>query len=415
MKTKKREKSPKIVKVGSAVVKIYSGKVKMNRKKYDVFTVVYYENGQRQRRNFGNLDDAKKEAQEIATKIAQGRASVHELTGSDRDSYFAVLNLLKPHGVPLHSAIEEYVTARKHMDGESLLLAAKEYASRRRHAVDKPVKEVVGDLLTAKERDGLSKRYLETLRHHLNRFAAAFKTNIGSVTARLIEEWLAAQKLGPRGRNNIRTSIVTLFHFARDSRGYLPKDQRTEADYVPRAKDRGGKIGILTPKQLADLMKKAPPDIRIYFALGAFTGMRSSEILKLDCGDINFERGHITVAADKAKTATRRLVPIQPNLMQWLAPYHHRGGHLFKSRRDADRTIAFAKEQGIDWPENALRHSYATYRLAAVSDAARVALEMGNSPQKLMTNYRELADEHDAAAWFAISPKRSKKIVRFAA
>jgi hypothetical protein len=50
-----------------------------------------------------------------------------------------------------------------------------------------------------------------------------------------------------------------------------------------------------------------------------------------------------------------------------------------------------------------------------IADTARVALEMGNSPQKLMTNYRELADEHDAAAWFAISPKRSKKIVQFAA
>jgi hypothetical protein len=73
------------------------------------------------------------------------------------------------------------------------------------------------------------------------------------------------------------------------------------------------------------------------------------------------------------------------------------------------------KEQGIEWPDNALRHSYASYRLAAVPDAARVALEMGNSPQKLMTNYRELADGHDAKAWFAITPKRSRKIVQFAA
>jgi hypothetical protein len=40
---------------------------------------------------------------------------------------------------------------------------------------------------------------------------------------------------------------------------------------------------------------------------------------------------------------------------------------------------------------------------------------MGNSPQKLMTNYRELADEHDAAAWFAIAPKRAKNVVQMAA
>jgi len=411
---------PLLIRERGVTVKIYEAtrrkKTKSgNSRRYKEFTVAYYLGNERRRETFADLSEAKARAREIAISILQGRSQVLELTNSDKDFYLHALKLLKPVGVPLHIAVEEYVAARSHLDGESLLLAAKDYAHRRRCSVDKPVREVVDDLLIAKARDGLSKRYLETLRHHLNRFAAAFKTNIGSVTARLIEEWLALQKLGPRGRNNIRTSIVTLFHFARDSRGYLPKDQRTEADYVPRAKDRGGKIGILTPKQLASLINKAKADIRLYFALGAFTGMRSSEILKLDWSDINFERGHITVSAEKAKTATRRLVPIQPNLAQWLTPYRGRTGHLFKTRRDADRAIAFAKEQGIDWPDNALRHSYASYRLAAISDTARVALEMGNSPQKLMTNYRELADEHDAKAWFAISPKRPKKIVQFAA
>ena len=47
---------------------------------------------------------------------------------------------------------------------------------------------------------------------------------------------------------------------------------------------------------------------------------------------------------------------------------------------------------------------YATYRLAQCQDAARVALEMGNSPQMLFRNYRELADEKEAAAWFSLIP-----------
>jgi len=229
----------------------------------------------------------------------------------------------------------------------------------------------------------------------------------------MIEDWLMAQGVGARTRNNLRTSIVTLFHFAR-ARGYLPKGQPTEADDVRRAKDRGGKIGILTPKQLASLIHKAPVDIKLYLAIGAFTGMRASEILRLDFSDVNFERGHITVAADKAKTATRRLVPILTNLAQWLSPYRSRKGKLVKYSVER-RTIVFAKGQGITWPHNCLRHSYASYRLAIIGDTARVALEMGNSPQKLMTNYRELADEHDAKAFFAITPKRSKKIVQFAA
>jgi integrase len=230
----------------------------------------------------------------------------------------------------------------------------------------------------------------------------------------MIEEWLARLSIGPRARNNIRMSIVTLFQYAR-AHGYLPKDQRTEAEHVARAKDRGGEIEILWPQELDKLLKKAKSEAALYLALGAFTGLRSAELIRLEWQDINFERGHIIVGKEKSKTATRRLVPIQPNLMQWLAPHRGFTGRVFSSEHAADRTIEFAKSLLKKWPNNALRHSYATYRLASTQDAAKVALEMGNSPTLLFTNYRELADEHDAKAWFAIGPKRSKNVVPFAA
>ena len=405
-----KSQDPIKVKVGNTIVKIYRDMYEKNGTDYERYSIAYYLDGKRKIETRANEPAARTRAYELATQIAHGRVNVLSLTNADRDGYIAALNLLQPLGVPLHAAIEEYVAARQQLSGESLLSAVKEHAARRRHVIEKKVSEVVSEFISSKARDGLSLRYLETLRSHLNRFAAAFHTNIGSVTARLIGDWLNAQGVGPRARNNLRLSIITLFHWAR-AQGYLPKGQPTEADDVVRAKDRAGKIAIFTPKQMASIMKNAPEEYALYFALGAFAGLRRSEIERLEWDDFNFERGHITVAAHKAKTATRRLVPIQPNLMQWLSLYRGRRGRLFKTRRDTDTAIAFAKEQGIDWPENALRHSYATYRLAAISDTARVALEMGNSPQKLMTNYRELADEHDAAAWFAIGPKRPKNVV----
>jgi integrase len=410
----KCHKFPLEVKVGSAAVKIYHGKVKHGGKKYDLFTLGYYQNGKRQRKTFGNFDDAKKAAGEVALKIAQGRANVMELNGSELESYSATMNLLRPHNLPLHSVVQEYLAAREHLHGESLLSAVKEHAARRQRTTDKSVAQVVDEMLAAKKNHGLSERYIYMLGSDLGRFKKAFRTNIGSVTTRLIEDWLSHQKISGRTHNNLRASIITLFNFAK-ARGYLLKGQPTEADDVPRSRDRGGKIGILKPEQFAKLIGHATGEVRLYFALGAFTGMRASEILRLDWEDINFERNHITVAPHKAKTATRRLVPIQPNLARWLEPYRNSKGKIFLGKRVDSQAIAFAASRAIEWPHNCLRHSFATYRLAAVADTARVALEMGNSPQKLMTNYRELADEHDAAAWFAIAPKRSKKIVSFAA
>jgi integrase len=405
-----RARKPIIIKAGNVQVKIYRGV----SHGYDLFTVAYYSGGQRKRKTFGALTDAKERANEVARAILNNRLAVLELSNADRDGYVKARELLRPFGIPLHCAIEEYVAARSTLNGQPLLSAITEYRARYRPVIQKSVVEIVNELLTAKQRDGLSYRYICTLRMHLNRFATAFHTSISSVTTAMIDEWLATLALGPRGRNNVRQAVVTLFHFAR-SRHYLPKGQPTEADDASRAKDPGGKIGILTPKQLSILMKRAPAIHRLYFALGAFTGMRSSEILRLEWSDVNFEREHITAAREKTKTATRRLIPIQPNLMQWLAPYRNRSGALFRSRRDVDRAIAFAKRNKVSWPPNALRHSYATYRLADIADTARVALEMGNSPQKLMTNYRELADERDAAGWFSIAPTRPKNVIGIAA
>ncbi|PYJ33621.1 MAG: hypothetical protein DME88_07895 [Verrucomicrobia bacterium] len=402
-------RKPIVIKIGSASVKVYQGK----SRGYDLFTLVHYAGGHRQRETFAKLDDAKRRAREVAHAMLNGRLAVLELTSADRESYIKAMEQLKPLQIPLHGAIEEYVAARSHLQDESLLSAVKEHVTRRRYVIEKSVGEIVDELLAAKQHDELSPRYLYMLRSDLTRFKKAFKTNIGSITSRLIEDWLLAQEVTARTRNNLRASVITLFNFSR-SRGYLPKGQPTEADDVRRAKDRGGKIGILKPKQLAALIREAPAETKLYLTIAAFTGMRASEILRLDWNDVNFERGHITVAADKAKTATRRLVPIQPNLMQWLTPYRGRDGKVVNPRADC-RAIAFATKQGLAWPHNCLRHSYATYRLAGVADTARVALEMGNSPQKLMTNYRELADEHDAKGWFAIAPKRAKNVVQMRA
>jgi integrase len=319
------------------------------------------------------------------------------------DDQLQPLELLRSIANLLHRAIEEYAAARlQRVDSITDRMFANE-VKRHDQSDCRGVGDIVHELLAEKEADGLSERYIQTIRSHLLRFAASFQDSIQSITAPEMEKWLRTQSIGPRARNNIRSSLVCLFNFAR-KQGYLAKGEPTEADEVAKAKDRGGKIGILKPDELARLLTTAPERIALFFALGAFTGMRSSEILRLDWLDLNFERCFITVAPEKAKTATRRLVPISSNLIEWLASYRGRSGSVFTSRRDADRAIAFAKNSRIDWPNNALRHSYATYRLAVTADAARVALEMGNSPQKLMRNYRELADEEEAAAWFSILP-----------
>ena len=386
------------VRRGNTTIKIYRHKGRRYKgKQYELFTVAYRVNEKQRRKNFSRYKDAWDFAADTATALEKGRAQVLSLNAADWQSYIAAKNLLQPFGIPLHQAIEEYVAARK-----------------RKKIVEKRVGEIVDELLAAKQNAGLSDRYIETLRTYLNRFADSFQTNIGSIQTGAIALWLDSLKVGPRSRNNVRQAIVTLFNFAR-RRGYLPKGENTEAADVETVRGHGGEIAILTPAELTKLLEKSKPDYQLYFALAAFTGIRSAELLRLEWSQLNFEKGHIEVKARKAKTATRRLVPIQPNLAKWLEPYRGSKGKLFKSRRTVDSAIKFAKRLRIPWKANCLRHSYATYRLSIVPDAGQIALEMGNSPAKLFTNYRELDRENNAPEWFAIEPPltRTRRIIPF--
>jgi integrase len=388
------------VKRGNTTIKIYRHKGRRYKgKHYELYTVAYRLNGKQQRKNFSRYKDAWDFASDTAIALEKGRAKVLSLGAADWQSYLAARNLLRPFGIPLHEAIEEYVATRK-----------------RKKIVEKRVGEIVDELLKAKEDAGLSKRYIETLRTYLLRFATSFQTNIGSISTGAITRWLDSLKVGPRSYNNVRQAIVTLFNFAR-RRGYLAKGETTEAADVETVRDDDGEIAVLTPADLSKLLRKSKPLYQLYFALAAFTGIRSAELLRLEWNEINFEKGHIEVKARKAKTATRRLVPIQPNLAKWLEPYRSSKGKLFESRRTVDSAIKFAKRLRIPWKANCLRHSYATYRLSIIPDAGRIALEVGNSPAKLFTNYRELDRQNHGPEWFAIEPPspRSRSIIPFVA
>jgi integrase len=64
------------------------------------------------------------------------------------------------------------------------------------------------------------------------------------------------------------------------------------------------------------------------------------------------------------------------------------------------------------WPKNGLRHSYSSYRLAAIHDAPRVASELGHTtPQLLYNTYRELVLPTEAERYWNIRPKDTAKNV----
>ncbi len=155
-------------------------------------------------------------------------------------------------------------------------------------------------------------------------------------------------------------------------------------------------------------------------AIAAFAGLRSTEIFRLGWQEIKLDRKIIVVEADKAETASRRIVPILPNLAAWLEVHKKQKGRVAPDYHNLDNMTrgftAICHAAGVRPQRNGFRHSFASYRLATEKSADAVALEMGSSPRKLFTNYRELVTEEEGKAWFNIKPNDShEKVVSFAA
>ncbi len=108
------------------------------------------------------------------------------------------------------------------------------------------------------------------------------------------------------------------------------------------------------------------------------------------------------IESSKVRIKARRLVPLPEALKARLQPYRRDLGpiNVYADPQAALKRIA--AEEGIELKANGFRHSYISYRLAAINDTARVALEAGNSPEVIFQHYRELVTPDDAAQWFSV-------------
>ncbi len=399
-----KKKFPMTVKRGNVRAKIYF----TPNNGCDAYTVSYYFGGKRQRKMFASLELAHTEAEMAATKISAGEMDVLHLTSEDRLAYVRALGMLQELNTPLEMAVMQFAEAAKILEGGSLVEAARFYAKQhRRKLAVRTVEQVVAEMLEAKRAEGMSAVYVKELRSRLNRFAKQFRSPISMVLAAEVQDYVNGLQSGGRSKNNTRKSIRTLFHYAQ-ARGYLPKGA-TEADDVKRVKEAPQPIGIFTVAQLAKLLQHADDDLVPFLVFGAFSGLRHAEILRLDWSEVDLAGGHIEVKAAKAKTASRRLVPIAENLRAWLAPRHRDSGRVITmtDHKLIQRIGALAKSDAVKlaWPHNGLRHSFISYRVAEIQNVAQVALEAGNSPQIIFRNYRELVKPAAAKQWFAVGPE----------
>jgi integrase len=338
----------------------------------------------RPRRTFSSAEEARTFAQlKRIERVNHGTAGV-SMDEQVRGDALAALEILKPFGITLREAAIEVVESR-------------ELATR-----SETVSNALASLLNAKRSDNLRPRYLKDLRNRLTRFARAFgERKLSSVTPAEIDQWLRTLGLSPLGRNTFRSRLSVLFEHGHQC-GWTSTNP---VSGVRKVKVGETLPGILTPEQVARLLEAADHQTLPYWAVGCFCGLRTAELERLSWADVHFDENVVEVPSLASKTASRRFVPIRPNLSQWLEPYRDMRGPLcptnLRVRLETDR-----KNAGLaEWPNNGLRHSFGSYHLQQFQNAGQTALEMGHTRAEVtFRHYHQRVRPAAAEKFWKIAP-----------
>lgn len=411
----KREKFPIVVERGptglKAKVTIYKDPVRIKGAKYDSYLVVYYDMGERRRERFSDLLKAKGFAEEKATQLSSGEIAAVSLTSRDQHIYGAAVEKLRPFGVTLEDAVLEYTQARRILEEHSLQEAANFFHRYGRKVTKKgSMTEILKAMLDGLIADKRSPYHIRDIRQRVENFIKAHpKMEIGDVTSTDINTWLRSLKVVGRTRDNIRSSLVNFFNFARTEH-YLPKDLETALDDTKNTNEPSKENEIYTVQEMQQFLYRAREVDIPTLAIKFFSGVRTEEMIRIRWKHFKFDKNLIFMTRDITKTSLQRSIPIFPNLKAWLEPYigkpEDRVAERWVSAHTMSKawTTAAAKLE-IPYKRNAMRNSYVSYRVAKIRDAQIVAEETGNSAAVIKRDYFTLATPEESDEWFATMPK----------
>ncbi len=407
------------IKRGAVSVQIYVDTPLKHREDYRRYTLVWREaDGVRKRRGYTDFEEAKRAGENLATRLANGQTDILKLSNADVAELQRAREILAPHELSVSIAAHTLAAALQRLPAGTELLEAVEFFAKR-HPANSPKKtvcEVVDEFIADRDANGCSDHHLRDLGIRLNRFATAFAMPIAAVEPSTVREYIRTLTNGKTGKpararskENTLRMLKTLFGYARKQR-YIPRDLEDEITDIEPPRPEPAHIGIYTPQEIARLLVAAGPALVPPLAIAAFAGLRLAEVSRLDWSEVHLQDRFIVVEAAKSKTAARRIVPMSDNLAAWLTPHWKATGTLNPAETDnalGDRFERVAARLKIKWQRNGFRHSCISYRVALVKNVAQVALECGNSPAVIFSNYRELVREEDSKAWFSVRPPTS--------
>jgi integrase/recombinase XerC len=263
------------------------------------------------------------------------------------------------------------------------------------HDSEVTVRELVDRYLEDQSRANTKQPYtLRIEKFYLDKFSETFgKQPARTLTTEEVQAWFKKQKYKP---NTIRLYCVALrgaFKLAVDkkflSKNIILEIRRPRLERLPPKH--------VDPKLLKRIFKTMTEEERSPYLLLYYTGMRPSEVLRLQAKDIDLKQESIVVR--KSKTKAYRILPIHPEIMNPLK-------RLLKKKKTSDPVltpISFRNGlrralKTLKLPENSVtqyqfRHTFATEVLEKTGDIRLVQQLLGHASIQTTTIYATALDK----------------------
>ncbi len=287
------------------------------------------------------------------------------------------------------------------------------------------VQELVAKRAAAAESKGVHPRTLRDLigtdgtGGRLGAFAATFgDRQAAGVSAEEIEEWVCEHCSTDANRREMLVRLRGLFAYG-IKRRFLKHNPITELE-IPRP--NAARAHILTVKECAKLLSTCPSRSLPAVAIQLFAGLRRAEVERMEWQSLDLESGTIKVTQRKGSGARReksRFAPLHPTLLKWLAPFRQLAGFVFPVGRDAKKISEQNYRKDFEqarqlaclskWDENTLRHTFGSYRVAAINDLEKVKIEMGHTTSRTTSeHYLNAVKEKEAKAFWNLRPQTGR-------
>lgn len=214
--------------------------------------------------------------------------------------------------------------------------------------------------------------------------------------------WLTARYTNPTSAESIARHITAFLRWATETghlvNPILARDARFRAPLAETT------IEFLSVADAQRLLTAATTLDLPVIALGLFAGIRPHEVGRMTWSMIDFAARRIALPAHVTKTRTPRTLEGLPDtLWRHIDRYRAVTGPVTRDQSAAIlRTRAAAGE--MHWPHDALRHTFATYHVAAYQNPGLTTILLGHANQRMLTAHYNgaTASIAEANAFFAI-------------